>query len=80
MTEAMTCSSCNKSKASVVVKSSSLLPGMTVYLCSTCSEHKYEPRWMVILAARTYGIARVRDIILKDRYLGQKISAHEIIK
>jgi hypothetical protein len=40
---------------------------------------KYEPRWVIILAGRQKGADHVRDHIVKNLYVGNKISAEEII-
>ncbi len=72
------CYSCNKNKHKLNAKRSSLLP-INLLMCETCINAKLEPRWVVILAGRSSGADHVRDFVLKKRYLGQEISASEIL-
>jgi len=55
------------------------LSGMQLFLCQSCLDLKYEPRWVVILAGRQKGPEYVREHIVKNLYVGNKISAEEII-
>jgi hypothetical protein len=48
-------------------------------MCETCVSSKFEPRWAVILAGRQFGSDAVRDFILKKRYVGEEISASELL-
>lgn len=55
---------------------------MQMFLCNECFEAKREPRFLVILVARTPkmgGIVAVRDYIRNRRYYGDKITADEIV-
>ena len=72
------CYSCNKNKHKLNAKKSSLLP-INLLMCETCINAKLEPRWVIILAGRSSGADHVRDFVLKKRYLGQEISASEIL-
>jgi hypothetical protein len=76
----MRCSSCDQPKQKLFPKESSLIRGVTLYLCRTCIDKKMEPRWTIILAGRRDGPDSVRDFIVKQRYLGKKIEAEEIIR
>lgn len=80
MTESMTCNSCDQTKAKLYPRSSALLPGIRLYLCQSCIEKKYEPRWCIIMAGRTNGHEYVKDYILKERYIGNPIHFKEVIK
>jgi hypothetical protein len=75
----MLCFSCNKSKQQLHPVKSSLLSGVQLFLCQNCIDLKYEPRWVIILAGRQNGAEYVRDHIVKNLYIGNKISAEEII-
>jgi protein-arginine kinase activator protein McsA len=79
MSEDMLCYSCSKPKANLTLKKSSLLPGVNLLLCQTCTEAKFEPRWTIILSARKNGPEYVRDFIIKHRYIGNEIIATELI-
>jgi len=75
----MNCYSCNKQKAYLEPCKSALLSGINLFLCATCVEEKLEPRWVIILAGRQNGAEYVRDYIIKRRYVGNTISAEELI-
>lgn len=76
--EKILCYSCNKTKNQLNVKKSILLP-ISLLMCETCISSKYEPRWLVILAGRQNGAESVRDFILKKKYVGNDISASELL-
>ena len=48
-------------------------------MCETCITTKLEPRWVVILAGRQNGADVVKDHVLKKRYIGNDISASELL-
>lgn len=75
----MVCQSCGKQKAELTPKKSSLLTGVNLLMCSVCIESKYEPRWVIILAARQKDPSVVRDFIVKRKYHGKEISGSELI-
>jgi len=75
----VSCYSCNKQKANLNVKRSVLIPGVTLLMCQTCVDSKFEPRWTIILSARKNGPEFVRDFIVKRRYVGEEIKATELI-
>ena len=72
------CYSCNKNKHKLNAKKSSLL-SINLLMCETCINAKLEPRWVVILAGRSSGADSVREFVLKKRYLGEEISASELL-
>lgn len=75
----MKCQSCNKQKSDLIVKKSSLISGMNLYMCQTCIDSKFEPRWVIILASRQQDPSVVRNYIVKRRYFGRDISGSELI-
>jgi hypothetical protein len=75
----MQCYSCSKQKDELHPCKSSILDGVNLFMCQTCIDGKYEPRWVIILAGRQKGSEFVRDYIIKRRYFGRPISAEEII-
>ena len=79
MSDSMICYSCSKPKASLSLKRSTLIPGVNLLLCQTCLDSKFEPRWTIILSARKNGADYVRDFIVKRRYVGNEITATELI-
>jgi hypothetical protein len=38
-----------------------------------------EPRWVIILSGRQFGSEYVREFIVKKRYIGNDISASELL-
>jgi hypothetical protein len=72
------CYSCNKSKHKLNAKKSSLLP-INLLMCESCIDAKLEPRWLIILAGRSNGADAVREFVLKKRYIGNEISASELL-
>ena len=72
------CYSCNKSKNKLNLRKSTLM-SINLLMCETCISAKLEPRWLVIIAGRQFGSEFVRDYILKKRYLGDEISASELL-
>ncbi len=72
------CYSCNKSKNQLHAKKSTLLT-INLLMCESCITSKFEPRWVIILAGRSSGADHVREFILKKRYIGNEISASELL-
>jgi len=72
------CYSCNKSKHKLDVKKSALLP-INLFMCETCLTSKFEPRWVIILAGRSSGPDYVKEFIVRRRYVGNEISASELL-
>ena len=78
MTDKVLCYSCNKTKNKLNVKRSALFP-INLLMCEACISSKYEPRWAIILSGRQNGADSVREFILKKRYVGDEISASELL-
>ena len=76
--EKILCYSCNKSKNKLDVRRSSLLP-INLLVCESCTSAKLEPRWVVILAGRSNGSDYVKEFIIKRKYLGNEITASELL-
>jgi hypothetical protein len=75
----MLCYSCGKQKNELQPKKSDIMSGITIFMCETCIEAKFEPRWVIVLAGRQKGPEVVRDYIIKRRYVGRVIDAEELI-
>jgi NMD protein affecting ribosome stability and mRNA decay len=75
----MLCFSCGKQKNELQNKKSDIISGVVLLMCQSCLEAKLEPRWVVILGGRQNGAESVRDYIIKRRYIGNTISAEELI-
>lgn len=72
------CYSCNKSKNKLNVRKSTLLP-INLLMCEGCISSKFEPRWLIIIAGRQSGAELVREFVLKKKYVGDEISASELL-
>jgi hypothetical protein len=75
----MQCYSCGKQKNELHPRKSDIIVGVALFMCQTCIDSKFEPRWVIILAGRQNGAESVRDYIIKRRYVGETISAEELI-
>lgn len=75
----MKCQSCNKDRHKLKVVYSDLLPGITFNLCDTCSERNYEPKWAIVVAARSYGVDVVTKHIKQRKYVGSEITLNDVI-
>jgi hypothetical protein len=80
MTRELLCQSCGEQKMTLQRAKSSLIKGMELTMCATCIENKYEPRFIVILATRSYGMNDTIKKVINDRkYLGDVIAASDIL-
>ena len=75
----MLCQSCNKSKFQLHSMRSNIMKEINLTMCQTCIDNRFEPRWVIILAARSLGSAAVKDYIINKRYAGEQITGVEII-
>jgi hypothetical protein len=75
----MQCYSCSKQKNELQPKKSDIMSGITIFMCQSCIDAKFEPRWVIVLAGRQKGPEFVRDYIIKRRYVGRVIDAEELI-
>lgn len=80
MTDRLVCQSCSKAKAQLQRVNSRLIPGMELNMCKSCISAKFEPRFIIILAANSGGVTDlVADFINKKRYEGKEILAVELL-
>lgn len=70
--------SCQHPKQGLRRRKSKLI-GIDLYLCGACYENKYEPRYAIILAARSNGVDYVSEWIKSKRYLGDEITVRELL-
>lgn len=75
----MICQCCGKQKQSVSAKKSTLIQGNMILVCDVCREKKYEPRHIIIIVGRSRGVQAIRDHINKRLYVGDTITAEELI-
>lgn len=74
----MNCSVCDK-KSDLRLKSSKLMPKVELYVCPPCDQKNLEPRWIVLLIARTQGIKNVSNYLINQQYHGDEIAAKELL-
>lgn len=80
MSRELVCQSCSQQKLTLRKVRSSLINTMEIVMCNTCISKRLEPRYIVIIAARTAGVdSGVRKVINERRYLGDLISASDIL-
>ena len=76
----MTCQSCEQVKAKLQIVQSEIIPSLSLKLCASCKFDKLEPRFVIILAARSGGREeKIRGVVRERRYLGKDITLHEIL-
>lgn len=75
----MLCQSCGKQKNELNPIKSDIIVGMVLFMCQSCIESKFEPRYVIILGGRQNGPESVRDYVIKHRYVGRPIFAEELI-
>ena len=75
----MDCFSCSKQKSEIHAHKSAIIKDVTVFMCPSCIDTGYEPRWVIVLGARSQGIDSVRDYIVKRKYYGAEITAEELM-
>ena len=80
MSHNQVCDSCEEQKSELKIVNSSVIPDVKLFMCKTCIANKYEPRWCLILAGRSYGPGSVKEWINKRRYFGDVISFSEVVK
>lgn len=77
--ERVVCSVCSGQREQLTPKKSKLLKTMTLYLCGECLKGNKEPRYLIILVARTKGPTTVIDYVKHHRYAGEPILAKELL-
>jgi hypothetical protein len=73
----MNCQCCNKQKARITAQDSQLVKGNKLLLCTECRKAGHEPRYFVVIAARSG--KNVREFVVGARYCGAELTANEVI-
>jgi hypothetical protein len=73
------CTVCRRQRHKLTPRKSKLKTNQTMFLCEECYAEKREPRYLIVLMARSQGLASVRDYIRQHRYYGDKIRAEELV-
>jgi hypothetical protein len=80
MASELLCQSCREQKLTLRKVRSALIKSMDILMCMTCIDKKYEPRYLIILSIRSIGLSdSTKKIIHERRYLGEEISAADIL-
>ena len=75
----MICSVCKKNKETVTPKQSDLMPSIRLFLCTDCLDKKYEPRYIIIMVGRGGDMKSVHPYIKSHRYVGDEITANQLM-
>ena len=75
----MICTVCQQPKNELRPARSELLPGLKLFRCTACHEGKKEPRYAIIMAAKTMGNDAVRPWVMGHRYVGEEIKLRETV-
>ncbi len=78
-TNSMKCTVCHGQKFKLRPRKSKLIPNVQMFLCDACFVGKKEPRWAIILVARSSGHVAVSDWVKNNRYVGEPIMLDELI-
>lgn len=70
---------CCDSVSEVTPARSRLKRGISWNLCPGCAENRHEPRFWLILFARTNGVRTVEKVINADAYCGNPILLKEVL-
>lgn len=73
------CASCRKQKYEVHPHKSSLITQIDLLMCRTCIRKGFEPRYIIVLAARSGMLREASHFIVNDLYIGDRIDAKAIL-
>jgi hypothetical protein len=75
------CQSCDLPKQSLERVESRIATAWKLNLCRECQKDRFEPRFLIILAIRQFGLSpKISEYIKKRRYVGEDIRAVEILQ
>jgi len=78
MNDNLKCSVCNGIKNTLTLSPSQIMPKMNLYLCNTCLAQGYEPRYLVVLAARSFGADYVKKFLDGNLYVGKPVTSKDL--
>jgi hypothetical protein len=73
------CACCGKQRNELRVQRSRLLEGFKFVACQECKKRGFEPRYIIILVARSDGTDKVVDYIRDHKYHGDDILGRELL-
>lgn len=79
MNEAVVCACCGRQHNELRAQKSKLLDGAKFMVCPSCKRDGFEPRYIIILVARSEGTGRVADYVRDHKYHGEPILGREMV-
>lgn len=81
MKPAASCEVCGKQRdpGLIHIRDSKIMKGQKLVKCDVCEQAGLEPRWLVIIVARTKGSKAVEDYIRHHKYVGKEIVGRELV-
>jgi hypothetical protein len=73
------CACCGRQHADLRAQKSRLLDGTKFMVCPSCKRGGFEPRYIIILVARSEGTDKVAEYIRDHKYHGEPILGREMI-
>ncbi len=73
------CMCCGLPKAHLITKRSVLLTEWDFKTCQTCLDKNFEPRYVIIMAARSLGFQTVKKQIKDHLYHGEDIIGSDLL-
>lgn len=73
------CSCCTTETRDLTVRDSQTLDGWRFYLCPKCMGNTCEPRWAIVIAIRKHKSDLAKELIQKNLYCGDPITAQEVL-
>lgn len=74
----MICQACKEPKRSLKAQRSELLSSFIVSRCQSCINADRQPRWLIIMAAKSHGPEHVAKYVEERLYKGEDITLREI--
>jgi hypothetical protein len=75
----MRCTVCKEPKNELTPSKSKLIAGLQLFRCQECVRGQKEPRFAIIMAARSEGNEAVRFWVRGHRYVGEPIKLEETV-
>lgn len=73
------CACCGRQHADLRAQKSRLITDIKFMVCPTCKKGGFEPRYIIILVARSEGPNRVAEYVRDHKYHGEPILGREMI-
>ena len=82
LNQGVSCQICSlqRNPTNIVLRESRLLKGYKMMVCRSCDARNLEPRHLIIIVGRQKGYQHVLEYIEEHRYIGEPITAKELLK